>query len=302
MSPLEILDLPGPDFLKVYIGLFVVNLVFGLVLRWLLRGPNDEPSAEASDLSPLEIAYLSGGPKQAIDTAVIRLVHRGILAFEATDGRISRRKHDGDNLHPLERAVYNAASTSVLLGELRTKVLPTAQQLHSRLEQLGLMLPQSGLSAPWIVPMLPLVFVILLGVVKGFVGFSRGKPIGFLLGLLVVSVIATLVFWSLRSRRTRRGDILLQRIQTENAALRYTAGTLGESMIESDLILAVAIFGPVVLSAGPFASMAQALQKSPAGTSGGWSSCGGSSCSSSGCGGGGGCGGGCGGGGCGGCG
>jgi hypothetical protein len=145
----------------------------------------------------------------------------------------------------------------------------------------------------------------LFGLVKVFVGVARGRPVGFLIALLVVTAIVAIVFLVKGPFRTRRGDGLLRRLRDDNAALEYAAGRRVAGLSDDDLVLSLGLFGLGVLAVGPlsatYTSLMNAQRRAAAHQ---WSSAGtscGSSCGSS-CGGGGGCGGGCGGGGCGGCG
>src|SRR5262249_37307681 len=143
------------------------------------------------------------------------------------------------------------------------------------------------------VTVLPMVALLVLGLMKINVGVSRGRPVGFLVVLCVLTGIVALALLIKRPHRSRRGDRALARLKGENAALRHAPRSLSTRVSADDLALAVALFGTAVLVGGPLADLRTALMPPP--------SAGGGDCGSS-CGGGGGCGGGCGGGGCGGCG
>jgi hypothetical protein len=69
------LDLLGPQFLLFYAGLFCLTLMLAILARRVSRW--DEPSVVATPLklSAYEVAYLAGGTRRAINTAVTRLVH-----------------------------------------------------------------------------------------------------------------------------------------------------------------------------------------------------------------------------------
>ena len=77
-------DLTGPEFLLLYKWVAIAAVCIGLVARGALRQPSDDPSHEALDLTPYEVAYLSGGARLAIDSAIVRLVHRELLAIDAS--------------------------------------------------------------------------------------------------------------------------------------------------------------------------------------------------------------------------
>ncbi len=303
----DLLDLPGPQFLGAYAVLFGVALVLLFVIRRAMRGAGDEPSAGAADLSSLETAYLCGGPNRVIDAAVLRLVHREVVALDAAEGHLTRRaKEPPANAHPVEQAIFNATEGEggMELPGVRERATPAAQQLRGRLESLGLVVPQSKMALIRMAAAAPGLLVVLLGLTKMFLGMSRDRPVGFLVMMLIGSVVVLVILSTLL--RTRRGDRLLARLKDENAALEFSARR-ADNLLDSDLVLAVAVFGPAVLLGGPLAAMPAALYRSPAraasssSDSSWWSwssSCGSSSGGDGGCGGWGGCGGG---GGCGGC-
>src|SRR5687767_14284017 len=54
---MDILDLPGPEFLRRFWGLLAGALVIGVFLRMWMRRPWDEGEG-VGDLSPYEVAYL----------------------------------------------------------------------------------------------------------------------------------------------------------------------------------------------------------------------------------------------------
>jgi uncharacterized protein (TIGR04222 family) len=309
MNPYE---LDGPSFLGLYLLLLATTVVAAFVVRRLLRLPAADAPESAVDLSPYEIAFLSGGARTATDAGIVRLVHRGVVQLDERKGLLGRR--GGETLtdaHPLEKAIFNAAGATggKPVAAVRRAVAGTANTLRSRLDEVGLLV--SGRQANY-VSMAAAGTVLLVGVfglVKVFVGLARDKPVGFLIVLLIVTAAVAIAFFAIRPFRSRRGDTLLARLKHDNTALEYAAGRRLDDMGDADLVLAMGLFGMGVLAGGPLARVHTAL-RAPAGLNAANASAGGSSCSGTtcgggagaGCGGGGGCGGGCGGGGCGGCG
>jgi uncharacterized protein (TIGR04222 family) len=169
----------------------------------------------------------------------------------------------------------------------------TMAVIRERLETLGLLLTDTQAA---MVRLLPLILVLCLpafGIIKIFVGISRGRPVGFLVIFCVASVIAAFALFGRRPLRSRSGDEALASIRRDNSALRSAAKS-PDRLASSDVCLAAALFGLGTLAVGGLADLNSALRPVVAHNSGWLGSCG------SGCGGGG-CGGGCGGGGCGGC-
>jgi uncharacterized protein (TIGR04222 family) len=303
-------DLPGPEFLRLYLVVLCGAVVIAAGVRWLLRQPGGAPPAEDLDLSPYEIAYLAGGERLAIDAAIVKLIHLGALAIDALAGRLSSQ---GERLaataHPLEKIIHHASDpvNGTRLSRVRETASTTAAGLRTRLEEGGLLLSKGQSNLLRLVPAGLVLGATLFGFIKIFVGLSRHRPVGYLVLLVLVSVAAAGFFFAWRPFRSRRGDRALRQLKHENAALEYAAGRRVRQLTDSDLILGLGLFGTGILAGGPLARLQTALKPPPVRQSGGsffggGSSCGGSTCGGGSSCGGGGCGGGCGGGGCGGCG
>src|SRR5437868_732120 len=81
---------------------------------------------------------------------------------------------------PVERAVYEAASGREFeVAEVQTRAKNAFQEVHEKMERLGLLLSSSRARTVRWVPALVLLAVLLLGVVKIGVGMARHRPVGF---------------------------------------------------------------------------------------------------------------------------
>jgi uncharacterized protein (TIGR04222 family) len=301
---MDLMGLRGPDFLKVYLGLFTVATATALVLRRALRGPGgDVPREIAARLEPEEVAYVAGGGRLAINTALASLYRQGALRLTAGTRALQAVRLPDAGSSALAQGIYQfiatAPSRSVRGVHRNFPVeLPSRRPLA-----LGLVMPGPRRAAVGAVCVLPLLMVFLLGLSKLVVGLSRGRPVGFLVLLLALTTMVGIVMVATTPLRTLAGDRVLQSLRTAHAALKSTAGSRSMALAPAEVALAVGLFGPAVLSgAGEMNDLRQAMTPT---NSGFGSSCG-SGCGSSGgsgCGGGSSCGGGgCGGGGCGGCG
>jgi hypothetical protein len=125
------------------------------------------------------------------------------------------------------------------------------------------------------------VLLLVFGIIKAIVGADRGHPVGFLVILLILTVIGGIAL-AVPPTRTRAGSNALQSYQASHQRA-------SRAPLESELLLAVALSGAIVLSGTAFAPIYAASRSMITGGD-----------RSSGCSGGGG-GSGCGGGGCGGC-
>jgi len=301
---MNLLNLRGPDFLAVYFTLSCSAALLALWLRWVLRDPGGDGTYIAPRLDRFEVAYLAGGANGVVDAAVAGLVHCGILSATDKRGRITVLQPLPTQVLPLEKGIFGQVQAAMpngrKLADLRIGAAVIAQQLAPRLREYGLILGARQRVMSRLAPALVMLLVLLLGIAKICVGVSRNRPVGFLLMFCLFVAGGMGAFLILRPIRTRRGDAALGVLRRGNAALRTTAVSAIDSLAGDDLVLALALFGPAVLTGSPLQALRLMIQPPPQSGSYAGSSSGG--CASAGCGGGGCGGGGCGGGGCGGCG
>lgn len=280
-------DLPGPAFLTLYGLLLAAAVILALLLRRWLRQPSDEPT-ELPELSPYEVAYLTGGEELAVNAALTRLVDQGILDVDAGQRKLSVRAELAAPADPLERAIHQAAKgdDAQPIKDVRAATTAELSRFGNRLLELGLLVSDEQAWLARSVPMIPVLSLIPFAVMKIGVGIERDKPVALLVIACIVTAAIALFGFARRVHRSRRGDLVLQQLREEYAALQSTAQH--QALAGIDLALAVALFDLTILAGGPHANLQTAL-KPPQGAS----------CAAGGCGGGG-CGGGC--GGCGGCG
>ena len=308
------MNFTGPEFLTFYIFLGVMGIALAAWLRFslcLVSGNiNQQP-----DLNTYEIAFLAGGNDRLIMAAIASLVKQGYVEVLKEGKLVVTGKIDAI-ADPVEKAVaQDILATDGAIKQVFQKSQGMKDSIRSRLEQLGLFLSDAQALKAQIYPSLIVVILLGIGLCKMAVGISRDKPVGLLLicifGLLV---LGARFFVKPQCKRSRYGEIIfndltnrLQHLKTANSS-------------DSELVLAVALFGATVLMADmALADLYQMLTPIAAassgsgggsggsdggsgGSDGGSGGCGGSGGSdgggSSGCGGCGGCGGGgCGGGG-----
>jgi uncharacterized protein (TIGR04222 family) len=283
-------DLPGPVFLAFYAVFFLGAVAVAAWLRRSLRRPDDDPPPEALDLAPYEVAYLQGKERLAVDAAIARLVHEDVLAVDSQNRRLQDR---GEELpagaSELEEAVYRTVrGGSQTIAAVRPAVSLSLAPVRRRLQDLGLLVADDQAGKARFLPTLVVLLVVLVGVVKIFVGLERHRPVTFLVGCCILSAFVAFGVFARAVHRSRRGDQALAQLKEANAALESQAARRLDQFAGDDLVLALGLFGLGILAGSPLAELHVALQPPP---SSGSSSCGSSSC-----------GGGCGGGGCGGCG
>ena len=303
---MRIFDLTGPEFLSFYLSLLAAGGITCLLLRQALRfslarrgAPTD---AELMSLRPEEAAYLAGGAEQAVQAAVASLAQRNLVDANSANHTFVLKAAPPNDAETLERALgFAFGKAPRTVRSLTADARPYLAKVRKRLIELGLILPDETAWMPILVPALVAVLIILVGMIKIFVGISRNRPVGILVILVILSVFFLVQMWKNPPERTVQGDRALKRLRAKSVGLEMSVKSGPERLAPSDLALAVGIFGPAIITSGALSAIGMSLTPRPVvQRSGSWSSdsgfnsCGTSSCGSS-------CGGGC-GGGCGGCG
>lgn len=311
-------DLTGPQFLAFYgVGAVLVALATVLIVLLVSRPPQPGDAAEiAKQLHPTEAAFLIGGTERAIEAAIAGLHHAGTI--EIADGVLRPRAGSGgaasiqavgvfrgiprepQELSAAEQHVMRRLSMPSSVDEVTRASEALDSMLSRKLERLGLLVREHGLKTVFVLA--PGLVWVVLGAIKLMVGISRSRPIGVL--AVLVLVVGALVFnFAKAPRRTWLGNDVARLIGYRNLGLELTAKTAPAMLSPTDMMLAYAVFGPMVAvpDLHPLLPSVQEAAARDAASGSGSSSCGSSSsCSSSSCSSGSSCGGG--GGGCGGCG
>jgi uncharacterized protein (TIGR04222 family) len=284
-------DLRGPEFLLFYF-VFSPVVIIAIVLLRRRAESGDAPRIDLGD--PYLIAYLRGGADEALRVAVISLVDRGLLVME---GHLIRRADDvtsgmaknqieyeilkkfGD---PGEESSVLDAAAVLRDGNLKSALHP----YHDKLERAGLMPDAATRSARLNRLLFGLAVLGVVGVVKIQIGLSLGRPVGFLVVMMIAAmVIAAAVSFP---RLTARGEATLEDVTNLYAGLRTQVNSMSPGSATAELAMVAAVFGIGALAATPFAYADDLFRRTRSdhswfsGSSG--SSCGssGSSCGSSG--------------------
>ena len=292
------LDLPGPQFLLLYVFLIIVAAMLARVIKRSLVSPRWTDMRHIN-LDPYEAAYLRGGARGAIDAAIAMLAQKQLLKVSSTTREVITTGPLPAGAHWFEKAVHHSLSprSGRQVNDIRSSSMltPHTERIAAQLKEWGLIPADDRWRTARMVAALVMLAVLLLGVAKIFVGISRHRPVSFLVFLCIVAGIITLVVCNSRPARTRLGDQTLEQLRGESAALQMAARTRPDLMASGDVALAIGLFGVEALAFTNDSWMDLKAALQPPVTTGSGSSS--SSCGGGGCGGGG-----CGGGGCGGCG
>jgi uncharacterized protein (TIGR04222 family) len=291
----------GPDFLQIYLMVSVALVILASLNRYLANNTGASITAQSHrSRAPEEVSYLSGGPRLAVIAALAALRVTG--AVDATRGRLRAVGPVPPDAGMLAQAVHDAASRGVHQKDLIQdyRVAARLDLVRESLESAGLLLGE-GRRRRARLGAYALLALTLLGLVRLGAGLANGRPVGWLVVLVIVTGIVTVLQFRL-PLVSAEGRNLVRRARTENAHLSPSYGPSATVYGVTGAAMAVALYGSAAMWASDpaFAAEAEIQRKQQesgyAGAGGGGGDSGGSG------GDGGGGGGGCGGGGCGGCG
>ena len=266
----------GPDFLRIYLLVWVVTLPL-LALLLGLGAEDTAAPASADRLDPEAAAYLAGGAARARQTAELRLLRDGLMGLDPKHRRLLSDGQLPPDATPLQTALHAAAGSrtysgplaiGTALGKLREGLvaqglLPGAAERRRQTRLLAL------IAAP----------VFALGVVRLCFGLAHGRPVVLLVVELLAAAFACWLLLRWRLSATSAGRRLLQQARAATRQSRCSAADPG-------LLTAMALFGPTVLLATEFGGYRKYLRRTVSGGDGGGGSCGGGGgCSGGGCGG-----------------
>jgi uncharacterized protein (TIGR04222 family) len=264
-------DLTGGPFLILYVVLLVAAIIAAVMIPRRMRLAGQQHNITDPD----QIAYLAGGKARFVDAVVARMLATGTLVM-ATKTKFAGGSPSASP-SMAERSVLALSAPfgwGALQGALRTHV----PQVERALQANGLLMADDDMSNIRWSATLPYVLLIGFGAIKWLIGEMRERPTGFLTALLIVTLVLAVIRWFSIDRRTAAGHHAVADAKLRNQRLNIAP-------IQSEIPMAVALFGTTVLAGSAWADFHKMRQASSGdGGSGG-------SDGDGGCGGGGGCGG-----------
>jgi len=277
-------DLPGPQFLVLYVTFCALVVVAAIFHRRASESRSEMPTIDTTD--PYLIAYLRGGSLESVRVATVSLFDRRLLKVEGDTKPnailVTAGEHDEDLVRrPLEKAILHhfadpgATATSIFGDDERIDLATDAYD--ATLVEAGL-LPSVAVDrvrAARIMVAIGLMWAV--AGIKILVALGRGRTnIEFLVAIAVIAAVAA--FLTGRTHRTALGDRMVADLRELFRGLSDRAGSLRAGGATSEASLLAGVFG---LRALPPAQFAFARRLYPRASGG--SSCGGSC--GSGCGG-----------------
>jgi uncharacterized protein (TIGR04222 family) len=266
-------NLTAEPFLTLYLVLAAIVFLWAFRQRSMIG-----PTAQVPrPLSELELAFLAGGARRVGDAALLCLTSNRGATVDAK-GRTINVINETPLAALTSSPIALSFASDMTRQQFQQAIEPLVARVRDRLEAFGYY-PTDAQTTSFRMNVLPFVGVLLLfGATKAMIGAERNHPIGFLMFLLAITVVAGVGLAS-RPARTQAGKEALQSYQSRHARA-------ARAPRDHELLLAVALSGAAVLSGTAYASVyaaARTMGSGGGGDGGGGGGCGG--------GGGGGCGG-----------
>jgi uncharacterized protein (TIGR04222 family) len=216
-----------------------------------LRVPTAEGDLPVLNLSAFELAYLNGGKILTLNAAIANLVRQKILFLDAKQKRLLPGNQKPGELSELERVICTAVARpgGEKIGEVRIAAKTIVGEISEQLKALGVVVDDMQARKAIRLPLLIAFTPIALGGIKLFVGINRGKPVGFLVVLMIISLVISLIALARRPLRSRLGDAVLKQLQSEQGSLKHSLGD--RSMDPMLFATGVGLFGMAALDNTP---------------------------------------------------
>lgn len=263
----------GGQFLIFYVIMLATSVAAALWIPAVLRP--DGRRAKLTDLE--EIALLSGGAERHTTAVLSSLFAKDALDQAGKSKLIVTRQSVGGT--DAERAVLNKVGDFTPKEALAT-LKPHAERIEARLIREGLLLDKGERNRLRWLAVVPFVVLFVIGLYRQQAGEAQGEPTGFLVMLLILTVLCALVRIFNGNPRTKGGNYALRELEQQSSRLKRAP-----QQVEAGL--AVAIFGTAVLVGTPWEPL-HAVQRAgsgggaegsaDSGCSGGDSGCGGGGC------------------------
>lgn len=198
------------DFLRLYAVGLALALLVAFAARILVRAPAPTSTPEPGQLDEDEAAYLRGGPRLTVETAIARLIDRGQLQVRSTGALLLT---DAAGTGPVDQTVARAASrpdagtmSSVIDQVIRSEAL---SQLRHRLVRKGLLV-ETRRAVPRVRhALVPLCLLFAVGAARWVGGVGDGRLDVALTFALLITALMVRTLTDLRPGPTFLGARLL---------------------------------------------------------------------------------------------
>lgn len=309
-SDFDALNYPGPRFLAFYLGVCVMACLLIRGLHRLAYGRRPWGGADGSvprQLAPAEAALMTGDAGRMAQVAALTLLNAGAIRVVHP----AKRKRDRNTYVVANEAQTPARHVNAWAWlvrqtqhrspwpNFRDRLADEACDMTDRLRHEGWMWPRGAMRGTTLAAWAIALPVLWLGVMKVFIGLSRGRPV---MWLLVEMALFGIAYWGVTARLigVGRAGPTAAAVAALDVHRQRGQRASGAGLSTDDLLWMTAFAGTSVLANTAWAGY-RSMMGTPTGASSGGSgsdtssncssgssgssSCGSSSCGSSGCGG-----------------
>jgi uncharacterized protein (TIGR04222 family) len=188
--------LSGPQFLGVYAAAIAAAIIIVLLFRRAMRTvPGAFP---ATELSPYEVGYLSGGPRRAAEVIIAELAGTGALRVDSR-GRISeavrsihgvRSGQFADSFSRLWPHAMPPGGERVARVRDRLSAHPRVSGIGADLRARSLLISRARLTRLRIVTVAVIAVLLIAGIARIIEGAGNHRPVSYLVMLVIGAAIA----------------------------------------------------------------------------------------------------------------
>lgn len=223
----------GNQFLLFYILLLAASVAASIFITSRLRPEGRGTATEDA----AELAYLAGGERRLTEATLASLIAADTVKVSGDRKLWSNQPGAGETAP--EKAV------SRITGDFGMKaahqaIKPHAEAIKAELARKGLLLNAKERSSLRSMAAGPFLLLLAVGMWRLLGGVSQGAPVGFLVALMVVTVIVLIFRLARMSPLTIAGENMLERQYEEQARLRAAPQS-------SEMGMGVALFGTAIL-------------------------------------------------------
>lgn len=219
--------IPGPMFVGGYLLGFSIALLFAFAVRIVTRSGAAVPVAPVAELTPLELACLTGGPWRVVEAAVAQLVETGQLRA-SRDGYLQIGvRSSGAN--PVERTVLADVARhgrrSATMLTFRLAKADSVGEVMAGLVRSGYLVDDAVARRRGLAGMVPVAVVFATGVMHWLAGAGNDRPIGWLtLVLAGTGLVGYALYRQPICPKTFAGVNALRRVSVTNPVELVAAG------------------------------------------------------------------------------
>ena len=199
-------QIPGPRFLFYFALYMLACIIVGRILISIDRS-TEHSLPELTQFGPLEISVLRKGWKGAVEVAYFKLVKKKLVKIVGTGGNarvITSTLSAVSKKDPILREVYVFLHTPKLAKGinqkrkvhelyhsryLRKRIEPKLANTYKALEKFHLKRSRKYYLLSWMITLLTTLLIGSVGFTKLYLGIMRGRPVLYLVALLIFSFI-----------------------------------------------------------------------------------------------------------------